>query len=208
MLHQHRLLKRADPVLMIIVALLLTVGLLMIYSSTRASLASAEQPPMQKLKVQLMWLLIGLPVLVLAAMLDYEKISSLVVPILVLVVGMLVLVLVIGKLFPEYGSVRGTARWLTLGPVNIQPAEFAKVAVIIALATFLAHREEEIDTLSFVSRSLAYAAAPAALIFLQPDLGTPIVIMAIWLVMLFVAGARTRHLAAYVLTAVLLFGAA
>ena len=208
MLHQRRLLSRLDPGLLVIVALLLTIGLLMIYSSTKAALVGAGQSPAGKLRFQLVWLFIGILAMIAAAMLDYEKISSLAIPIMASVVFLLAVVVLLGRLFPEYGSVRGTVRWIAIGPVHIQPSELAKIAVIIVLSAFLAYREEEIDTLSLVSRSLIYAATPAVLIFLQPDLGTPIVIMAIWLVMLFVAGARVRHLAAYVLAAMLFFGAA
>lgn len=208
MLHHRRLLSRLDPALLVIVALLLSIGAVMIYSSTHSVLLGADQSPAKKLKLHLLWVLFGALALLVAATLDYEKISSLAGPILGVVVALLVVVLVIGRLFPGYGLIRGTARWLVIGPLNIQPAEPAKIGVIIALATFLANREEEVDTLSFVSRSLIYAGVPAALIFLQPDLGTPLVLLCVWLVMLFVAGARVRHLTAYVLLAALLFGAA
>lgn len=208
MLHHRRLLTRLDPALLIIVALLLSIGALMIYSSTHSALLGSDQSPAKKLKAHLLWVVIGILALLLAATVDYEKIGSLAGPILVSVVVLLVVVLVVGRLFPGYGLIRGTARWLVVGPVNVQPAELAKIAVIIALATFLANREEEVDTLSFVSRSLIYAGVPAGLIFLQPDLGTPLVLLCVWLVMLFIAGARVRHLGAYVLLAALLFGAA
>ncbi len=208
MLHQRRLLSRLDPTLLVIVALLLAVGLLMIYSSTRAALVGTGHAPAQKVQAQLTWLIIAVLAMVCAAMLDYEKISALAIPIMGAVIALLVIVIIIGRFLPEYGYVRGAGRWIAIGPVNLQPSELAKIAVIIILATFVANRDDEIDTLSLVSRSLIYAAVPAGLIFLQPDLGTPTVIMCIWLTMMFVAGARISHLAAYVLAAVLLFGAA
>jgi len=143
-----------------------------------------------------------------AALLDYEKIASLAIPIMGVVVLLLVAVLVIKFVFPDYGNVRGTVRWLELGPIRIQPSELAKIAVIIGLSVFLVNRDDEVDTLSLVSRSLLWAAIPAILIFRQPDMGTPVVLVFIWLVTLFAAGARIQHLAAYVLVGALLFGAA
>lgn len=205
MLHQRHLLKRADPVLLIIVALLLAVGLVMIYSCTRASLVAAGQSPFQKLHLQIAWLALGLIAMAGALTLDYEKIGSLSGVLMAVVVALLILVLVIGAI---QGEVRGTRRWIDIGPIHVQPSELAKIAVIIILAVYLAAREEEVDTLSLVSRSLVYAFIPTSLILLQPDLGTPVVIMFIWFVMLFVAGARITHLLAYVLAGVLLFGAA
>lgn len=196
-----RFMGRLDPTLLIIVALLLAVGLLMIYSSTRASLASSSARPTKKVEAQCLSLVIALIALVLAASVDYEKIVAVAMPIMG-AVGVLLLVVLFNA------AIRHTYRWIEIGPLRLQPSELAKVAVILVLAAFLASREDEVDTLSLVSRSLVYAAIPAGLIFLQPDLGTPVVLMCVWLTMLFVAGARMRHLAAYVLAAVVLFGAA
>lgn len=208
MLPQRRFLMRGDLALLVVVGLLLTLGLLMIYSSTRGPLLSENESPFKKVRAQAVWLLIALLAMVVAAAIDYEKIVALAVPILGAVIFLLVVVLLMAHFAPASSTIRGTVRWLGFGPVKIQPSELAKVAVILALAGYLALRQEEVDTLSLVSRSLVYAGVPAGLIFLQPDLGTPTVILFIWLVMLYVAGARVLHLGAFVLAAVLLFGAA
>ncbi len=205
MLHQRRLLRRLDPLLLVIVSALLAIGLLMIYSCTRASLVTAGQSPAAKVSLQIVWLIVGLPAMLLAALLDYEKIASLALPIMGAVIFLLIVVLILGMVV---GDVRGTLRWIPIGPIHIQPSELAKIAVIIMLSVFLVAREDEVDTLSLVSRSLPYALVPTGLILLQPDLGTPVVIMFIWLVMLFVAGARVAHLVSYVVIAMLLFGSA
>jgi rod shape determining protein RodA len=208
MLHQRRLFSQADPVLLIIVSILLVCGLLMIYSSTRAALLNAGDSPFEKVRLQVVWLLISLVAMFVVIVVDYERIGAMALPIMGAVILLLCVVLVIAKVTPESATIRGTVRWIGFGPVKIQPSELAKVAVIIALGLFLAQREDEVDTLSLVSRSLVFSLVPAGLIFLQPDLGTPTVIMFIWLTMLFVAGARLRHLGAFVLAAILLFGAA
>jgi rod shape determining protein RodA len=208
MLHQRRLLAQLDLTLLVVVGLLVCLGLLMIYSSTRGALLGEGHSPLGKVKMQFLWLLAALVAMVLAAVLDYDKIAALWLPIMGTVVFLLVVVLAIGKLFPEAANVRGTVRWIELGPVKIQPSELAKIAVIIALAAFLAYHEDNLDTLATVSRSLIYAAVPLGLIFLQPDLGTPVVIVCVWLAALLVAGARLAHLGAFVLAGVLLFTAA
>ncbi len=208
MLHQRRLLRRLDPILLVVVALLLTVGLLMIYSSTQAQLVNSGKSPLTKVKMQVAWLLIAVLFMVVAALMDYEKIAAFALPILGVVLALLLFVLVFAKLSPEHGTIRGTGRWIDVGPIHLQPSELAKIAVILALAAFLAYREDELDTLSLVSRSLLFAAIPGALIFKQPDLGTTVTVFAIWLVMLFVAGARVTHLGAFVLAGVLLFASA
>ncbi len=187
--------------MLVIIGLLVTVGLLMIYSSTRASLVDDGLAPTKKVFTQVISLVIALVALFVVACIDYEKIISVAMPIMGATLALLVLVL----LLP---ADKGAHRWIHLGPYNLQPAELAKVAVIILLAAFLASRDDEVDTLSLVSRSLVYAAVPSALIFLEPDIGTVAVIMCAWLTMLFVAGAKARHLGAYVLAAVVLFGAA
>lgn len=208
MLHHRRLFAQLDVTLLLVVATLVSLGLLMIYSSTRAALLGEGDSPFSKVRMQFLWLLVSLVAMALAAVLDYEKIGAMALPIMGTVVFLLLVVLIIGKLFPEAANVRGTVRWIELGPIKIQPSELAKIAVIIALAAFLAHREEDVDTLATVSRSLLYAAVPLGLIFLQPDLGTPVVIVAIWLTALYVGGARAAHLGAFVLAGVLLFTAA
>jgi rod shape determining protein RodA len=208
MLHQRRLLAQLDLTLLIVVGLLVCLGLLMIYSSTRGALLGEGKSPLGKVRMQFLWLLAALVAMVLATLLDYEKIAALSLPIMGTVVFLLLVVLALAKLSPEASDVRGTVRWIALGPVKIQPSELAKIAVILSLAAFLAYREDDLDTLATVSRSLLYAAVPLGLIFLQPDLGTPVVIICIWLTTLLVAGARLSHLGAFVLAGVLLFTAA
>jgi rod shape determining protein RodA len=208
MLPQRRFVTRGDLTLLVIVGLILTIGLLMIYSSTRGALLSEDQSPFKKVRLQMVWLAIALVAMAVAAAIDYEKIVALAIPIMGGVVFLLVVVVLMAHFAPESSTVRGTVRWIGFGPVKLQPSELAKVAVILVLAGYLALRQDEVDTLSLVSRSLIYAGVPAGLIFIQPDLGTPTVIMFIWLVVLYVAGARLAHLGAFVLAAVLLFGAA
>ena len=108
-----------------------------------------------------------------------------------------------------YGSTAGGAqRWIGYGAVKIQPSEFAKVIMILALAVFLCTRLREIRTLNVFIRSFVYVLFPLGLIFLQPDLGTSLVLISVWLTMIFVMGSDLRHILAFFLIgAVLAVGA-
>lgn len=116
-------------------------------------------------------------------------------------VGLLAIVFKLGH------AAKGAQRWIPLGPVQFQPSEVAKLVVIIALGVFLARRRGEITRPKTMFGSLGVILAPFALIFLQPDLGTGLVIISIWFGMVFVAGMRLRHVAIVVAAGLLLFSA-
>jgi rod shape determining protein RodA len=107
-------------------------------------------------------------------------------PLYVVVLGMLGVILVIGQ------ASGGAQRWLGAGMV--QPSELSKVLMIIVLAKFLVDREEEMEKFSTVLVSLGLVAVPMLLIYLQPDLGTALTLIAIWAAMMWMAGMRFRHL--------------
>lgn len=109
-------------------------------------------------------------------------------PLYVLVLGMLGLVFVIGQVSG------GAQSWLGAGAV--QPSELAKILVIVTLAKFLADREERLGQFSTVLISIGLVAGPALLIYLQPDLGTALILIAIWVAMMWTAGIRLGHMLA------------
>jgi len=91
-------------------------------------------------------------------------------------------------------EIRGTRRWFDLGPFHLQPAELAKLAVITTLAA-LTSSQQLWETLRGVLLALGWTLPPLALIVAEPDLGTPVVLLSIWLVVMYCAGARLSHLA-------------
>jgi cell division protein FtsW (lipid II flippase) len=99
-----------------------------------------------------------------------------------------------------FPPVNGAQRWLRFGPVGMQPSEFAKTAFVLALARYLMHRESY-RALPGLLIPLALVMVPLVLILREPDLGTALVFLPVLFVMLFVAGARRRHLALLVVTA-------
>ena len=178
------------------VLILLVVGLTMVYSATRAELGG------KKLVLQAIWAALGLGVMFLFACVDYSRWQGLAMPLLGVTVGLLLVVLGMGHL------VKGAARWIPLGPLNIQPSELLKIALILVLGGYLASREEDVEDFGLVVKSLALVGAPALLVLLQPDLGTPVLLFIVWLTMMFVAGSRVAHLGGVVVAFVLLFTAA
>ena len=105
-------------------------------------------------------------------------------------------------LTPLGGSRLGAGRWIELGRFQLQPSEFAKLGVILAVAALLSDTGDEPLRWHHLARTAAVVAAPAVLIFLQPDLGTMLVFGFIAGVMLFVAGTTWRQLVFLVLVGV------
>ncbi len=151
---------------------------------------------------QAMWIGIGLLLLIGLALLDYQWLMYMQGWLYFLNIGLLLLVLAIGH------EINGAKSWFRLGPLAFQPAEFSKFFVLVTLAGFLCRRQERIRELGVLLTSLLYIAPILLLILKQPDFGTMLAILAIWMGMLFFAGARLRHLGLIVLCGIAMFGAA
>ncbi|HEX5948555.1 MAG TPA: FtsW/RodA/SpoVE family cell cycle protein, partial [Actinomycetota bacterium] len=142
---------------------------------------------------QLAYAAVGTTAFLLTARMRHTAWQQLCVPLLALSAALLVIVLL-----PGIGTVAGgSARWLQLGPVTIQPSEPAKIAVIAFAAALLSRRWRRIGDL----RELTLPLVPVVgliggLILLQPDMGTAVIIVTSVFIVLFAAGARLKHLAA------------
>ena len=108
-------------------------------------------------------------------------------PFYVFVLASLGIILVIGQV------AGGSQRWLGAG--QVQPSELSKILIIVILARFLADREDRLDQIGTVVTSMGIIALPMVLIYLQPDLGTALTLLAIWAAMMWMYGTRFRHLA-------------
>ncbi len=91
-------------------------------------------------------------------------------------------------------AVRGSKRWIDLGPVQFQPSEFGKLFFVLAIAGFLVERGRRVGELGTVATAIALGLVPMVLVFLQPDLGTALVYGAALTAVLFLAGVRWLHL--------------
>jgi cell division protein FtsW len=170
---------------------LLSLGIVMVYSASAIVAADRFHDPYFFLKRQLVWACLGGVALWGAMRIDYRRLEALVVPVLLAALVLLVLVLI-----PPFGqAINGTRRWLRLGPVSLQPAELAKLALVVYLAAFLSRRAEMLGDFwrGFVP-PLAVAGCVAGLVVIQPDLGNCVAIMSVTFAMLFLGGSRVRHL--------------
>jgi len=169
------------------------IGLLMVFSSTRQKQIAAGLDPAYFLKRQALFLGLGIVVLAVVTLVDYRHIRDFT-P--VLYAGAVLILLLV--LSPLGASRRGTQAWFQLGPYQLEPSELSKLVLILTLAACCAGYRGDLDTRGLLL-ALGLAAVPMGLIFLQPDLGTDMVFVAILMGVLLVAGARPRHIAALTL---------
>jgi rod shape determining protein RodA len=189
---QTRLRKNLDIPLLLLTYVLAIVGVIMIYSATHGDAAAFH-------KKQILWMCLGTVGLFAATWLDYHLYARFARQMYVVNLLLLVIVLKFAH------SVNGAGRWIRIAGFPFQPSESAKLFVILTLAAFLARRHETIREVKTLLLSLAYVLAPALLILKQPDLGTALVLIAIWFGMVFMAGARLKHLAILVVGSLLIF---
>lgn len=176
-----------DWVLLLATLLLVCYGLAMVYSATAGD--RAWGPSGEPILRQALYAGLGLLVLLALALVDYRWWMNLALVIYGVSVGLLALVLVLGRL--SYGA----QRWIQIWVVPVQPSEVAKLALAIILAKYLADRVEDFRGWRPVLGSAVLCGVPAVLTFAQPDLGTTVIFMCIWLAMLVVAGLRPRQAA-------------
>ncbi len=175
--------RNVDLVLAGCTLFLVGFGMLMIYSSTRLDVPGN---PTHYVMRQFVSLVVGLILMTVFMLFDYRRLKVATPFIYGLVIFLLFIVFLTTEAF-------GSQRWIPLGPFNLQPSEFAKLAVILVLANFFSENRQEPDTLRSFLVPVLWAAPLMLLIFLQPDLGTTLVIATILLGMLFLAGARLRY---------------
>lgn len=182
-----------DWLLMAAVAGLLVLGTLLVWSATTARDDLTGGDPTTYLRKQLVNIAIGLVLMVMVLATDHRWVRILAPAVYVASLGGLVLVLTNGA------TINGSRSWVQLGGLSIQPAEFAKLAVVIGMALVVAERAEgrrrrTVDWVDVVLM-LLIAGVPAVLILLQPDLGTMLVLSATVFGVLAASGAPRRWLA-------------
>ncbi len=180
-------LRHIDPVLLVCSLALAGLGILMVFSATRGS---GDTPQVSFLVRQTLFVGIGVVVMGVVALIDYHRIRDW--AWLLYGGAMLLLVLVLS---PLGSDVNGAQAWFDLGPISLQPSEFAKFAVIVVLGALLAEWAADLD-LKRLGILLVVTGAPMGLILLQPDLGTVLVLVSIVLGMLLVGGLRGRYILA------------
>lgn len=164
------------------VCLLAVFGLVCIASATRINLGES---PSNVIK-QGVFFLIGIVLMLVAANVDYEYFSQFYIPIYILNILMLLSVLFLGT------SNKGATRWIAIGPLTIQPSEFAKVIMIFCLAKVITQRQKNLNDLQTLLFLCGFTAVPLILIQKQPALSASLVLVAIFCIELFIAGLDWR----------------
>jgi rod shape determining protein RodA len=182
----RRVWQHYDVVLLASLLLLLIYGVAVIYSASHTIDRIKDSAVRQAI-----FAIAGLAAGLFITAIDYRLLDSFSVPLYVLVVGLLLAVFVIGQV------TFNAQRSIDLGIIDLQPSELSKPLLIIVLAAFLAKREGEANNhLVTLLLSALLIAAPVALIYWEPDLGTALVLVFIWLVMVFASGIPLLYLGA------------
>ena len=179
---------KPDPVLVLTYVAISAIGLLMIYSATAPRLEAVGLDPAAELRSQAIFVVIGFIAFAVVSTVDLVELKGFAGPIYL--VSLVPLVMVLTGLGESEGLAQ---RWIQLGPIQFQPSELAKIAVILMVAALLSNAEVPLKW-NTVARVLVIVGIPAFLIFAQPDLGTTLVFAFVVLVMLFVGGSTMRQL--------------
>jgi cell division protein FtsW len=180
-----------DQTLQLAAFSLMALGMAMIFTASNVMAQTNYNDAYFFVKRQGIYAVLGLGALFIGRSIDYHKYQRWVYHILLLSLFSLVLVFV-----PHIGSrVRGASRWLHLGPLTLQPSEFAKLALIMFMAYSLSQKQEKMKyfSIGFLPHMLM-AGLFIALILKEPDFGTSVTLLAIIFIMLFVGGTRLTHI--------------
>lgn len=189
-----KFLKNIEWSILICVAILITIGCIALYSATQ----STEHDELIK---QLIWLGISIPIMIAAICIDYE----LIVKISPIAYG-LILISLIAVLFTE--PINGATSWFIIGSFSLQPAEFAKIFVILTLALVISKVQEkgkdEISKPLKLMLCLLVVAIPVILIVKQPDYGTAIAFIVATIFVLLVSGIDKKYIIISIILAVVI----
>ena len=184
--------KKPDLILLLVTLLLVTIGTVMIYSSSSILATERFQDGQFFLKKQLLFLGLGLMLMILMIRIPYYQLRKLAWP------GIAASAIFLCAIWIPHLGIRagGAVRWLKLGIFSFQVSEMVKVALILFLAHFLTERVNHIrEVRQGLLIPLTVTAVLVGLILLQPDFGTTVIIAVIALMMLYLAGGRIVHLA-------------
>jgi rod shape determining protein RodA len=176
--------KKLDWMLIVSALLLVSIGLLSIYSSSfgRGDFLNFEK--------QIIFLAIGLFFMFVLSFFDWRTLRD--EPYLILILYFICLLTLLGLFFfaPE---IRGTISWYKIGEISINPIEFTKIILIILLAKYFSMRHIEMYQIRHILLSGVYVFLPAVLIFFQPDLGSILILTILWVAILVISGIKLRH---------------
>ncbi len=177
--------QKLDWFLIALIVLLITTGLILIYST---SFKADQEPDFNNFLRQIIYAAVGLILMLGVAIFNYRGLRNITNYLYIFSVLSLAVVLILGK------TISGSMRWIDFGIFHFQPSEITKLILIIILAKYLADHLHEMKFFRHLLLSGIYVAIPTILVLLEPDLGTALSFVAIWIVMLIIAGARALYL--------------
>lgn len=179
--------QRTITVLIASVLILVTVGLVMLFSASMVHYENSEYFVIR----QLIWMLVALVAAVICARIDFQLLHKVALPLAVLCAITLVLVRI-----PGIGhSVKGSWRWIRMGPLTVQPSEFAKVGMILAVAWWVSRRRRYMHTFKRgILVPMIGLGFFAGLLLVEPDFGTTILTSLVVVTLLYAGGVRPSHL--------------
>jgi rod shape determining protein RodA len=198
-LAQRLSLTGVDGVMLAAAVGLIAFSVFTLATSTRDEIAGR---PLYFVERQTLYALAGIAVMIAVSRIDYTRLRDLRLTIYAAMVGSIALVLLVGT------AVRGSNRWIDLPLFQFEPSELAKVLLCVSLSALVYERVRRPFGLRATVALLGIGLAPAALVFLQPDLGTGIVLVVIAVTILFVSGIPWQHFAAIGAAAALIAGGA
>ena len=173
------------------VLILVVTGIFFIYSSCVASDGSVVSNEYIK---QIVWAVMGVAVLISVIIINYKKIQDYSVYLYIFFIFLLLVTLVAGN------KVNGARSWLGIMDVGIQPSEFAKIATILMLSSFYSAHKKDVRDLTTFIKGFLITLFPMMLILVQPDMGTALVYIPIFIVIAYIAGSSLRHIIYLLLT--------
>lgn len=185
-----KLWKSYDYILLLTIVAISIFGVILVGSSSVTGESSfASLFSSRTFVKQLLWVAFGLTGMVILSVIDYTEWQRFKIPLYLFSLALLILVIFKGS------SAWGAQRWLAIGKFKLQPSEPAKIAIILTLSATMAKEGRSLERWKDLLVPIAHVGIPMIVIFLQPDLGTSLIFLAIAGSILFVAGMRWLHMA-------------
>ncbi|MBI5206002.1 MAG: rod shape-determining protein RodA [Nitrospirae bacterium] len=190
----RRLIRNFDWATFSLVILLSIIGIMTIYSATRPLLPNEQ--PVFHIK-QIYWLLIGMSALFLVVSFDYIWLSRFASPLYAAGIVLLLAVLIAGK------TGMGAQRWLNIGPLSFQPSEFFRLIFIIFISRYFTSVQDRMSLISMLKSFLMFTFIPLVILIKQPDLGTAIILLIMFLSISLAKGLQKKVIALLIILGII-----
>lgn len=191
MIFDKKFFKDLDKVLLALTFIICIGGLFILYSATQVKSLPFAQSYVFR---QMSWIALSTALLLLIINISYQKFIDISYALYAINVTFLAFVLILGR------ERLGAQRWFAIGDFAFQPSEFIKISFILVLASILGSKRVDLERAKGLILPLIALAVPFLLVLVQPDLGTALLLIPIFFAMMYVAGARVKHLVILVLS--------